>query len=259
MNIAAILFFSPEQAAASLRDELSAGNGPLDVLAMANALGCRVRSGGISPTKTVQADLYPDPRHDLFHLQVDPEPAEGWGEAAPSQRWATARHRLRFRVGHELGHTFFYERRKGQGPRRAWRWSSAEEEWCDEFARWLLVPASAARSLSATADSVFRLQRRFDISLEVAARALAGAHPETTVAVWFWPQGSAKSHESLLRQWASCEVPSLRHWRASPLVATALTEGEADGSLVALSRPARRLGATARCERLRRQVVVVAG
>lgn len=251
--------FSPEQAAASLRESLPAGNGRVDVVGLARALGCRVSSTQISATGAVQADLCPDASRDLFYLRVDPEPAGGWEGIAASSREAIARHRLRFRVGHELGHTFFYERRRGAGPRRAQRWSSGEEEWCDEFARALLVAPGAAAALPATADSVFRLQRRFDVSLEVAARALAGAHRSATVALWFWPADVEEPGESLLRQWVSCEAPELRKWRQSPVVARALADGESRGPLASLSQPSRRLAATARCGQRRRQVVVVAG
>jgi len=252
INIAAILFYSPEQAASSLRERFSAGNGRVDVLELAKALGCRVSRTRISGTGTVEADLCPDIGRDLFYLRVDPKPAAGWEGVAPSAQETIARHRLRFRVGHELGHTFYYERQKGEGPRRAQRWSSGEEEWCDEFARSLLVPASVAETLPATADSVFRLQRRFDVSLEVAARSLARSHTQAKVALWFWPADAADPQESLLRQWVSCEAPALRRWRQSALISRALAEGGSEG-------PLERLSATARCGRRRRQVVLVAG
>jgi hypothetical protein len=133
-----------------------------------------------------------------------------------------------------------------------------EEEWCDEFARWLLVPTAAAGAEPTTAASVFRLQRRFDVSLEVAARALAGVHEKATVAVWFWPADADEPREYLLRQWVSCDAADLRRWRESTMVAKALIDGESSGSLADFRRPSRQLAATARCGRRRRQVVVVA-
>lgn len=257
-NIAAILKLSPQQAAASLQKRLSTDSARVDVLELAKALGCRVSTTRISAGGTVQADLCPDAGRDLFYLRVDPEPIGGWGEGSPSSRETIARHRLRFRISHELGHTFFYERSRGRGPRRAWRWSSREEEWCDEFARSLLVPATVAKTLPAAAHSVFRLQQRFDVSLEVAARALADAHREASVAVWFWLPGDDEPRESLLHQWASCETPAIRHWKRSTMVAKALAGGEATGRIASPSGSAREVPATARCGRKRRQVVVVA-
>jgi hypothetical protein len=250
---------SPQQAAASLRKRFSTENARVDVLELAKALGCRVSSTRISATGTVQADLCPDIDSDRFHLRVDPEPANGWDGVAAASRETIARHRLRFRVSHELGHVFFYKRSRGKGPRRAQRWSNREEQWCDEFARSLLVPATVAEALPATARSVFRLQRRFDVSLEVAARALADAHREASVAIWFWLPGDNAPGESLLHQWASCETPALRQWKQSTMVAKALVGGESAGRVPSLSGPARQVPATARCGRRRRQVVVVAG
>jgi hypothetical protein len=257
LNIAAILKYTPEQAATSLRQTLSTKD-RVDVRELAKGLGCRVASMQISASRTVQADLSPDSGRDLFYLRVDPEPAAGWGEVNRSSREETARHRLRFRVAHELGHTFFYRRQKGRGPRRLHRWSSREEEWCDEFARSLLVPTTVVATMPATARSVFSLQRRFDVSLEVAARALADAHKDATVALWYWPTGASEPQESLLRQWASCGAAELRHWRRSNVVAEALAGSESEGPLVSLSRPRRQLAATVRSGRRRRQVLLVA-
>jgi uncharacterized protein DUF955 len=259
LNIAAILIQSPEQAAASLRETLSPGGNRVDVVELAKTLGCRVSTVRISATGTVQADLCPDTSRNLFYLRVDPEPSGGWDEMPAASRKTIARHRLRFRVSHELGHTFFYERHRGEGPRRARRWSSREEEWCDEFARSLLVPATVARALPATAESVFRLQRRFDVSLEVAGRALANAHENAAVAIWFWPPDAEEPREALLHQWASCEMPALRRWRRSTVVEKALAEGVSSGQIASLSGSARQVAATARCGRQRRQIVVVAG
>lgn len=249
---------SPEQAAGGLREQLSARRGRVDVVALARRLGCRVSTTRISIGGTVQADLCPDARRDLFYLRVDPQPAGGWEGTAEKARETIARHRLRFRVSHELGHTFFYERRKGAGPRRACHWSSREEEWCDEFARELLVPASVARTLPPSAASVFRLQRRFDVSLEVAARALASAHEDAAVAIWFWLPNDEQPQESLLQQWATCDTETLRAWRGSALVERALVEGESSGLLPGLEGVAAGPSATASCDQRRRQVVVVA-
>ncbi len=241
-----------------MRERLSAGNQRVDVLRLAEVLGCRVSSTRINKTGMVQADLCPDIGRDRFRLRVDPEPPGGWGETVGAARERLARHRLRFRVSHELGHTFFYERRKGKGPTRARRWTSNEEAWCDEFARSLLVPRTAAAALPATADSVFRLQGRFDVSLEVAARALADANRDASVALWFWPPDADRPRESLLYQWASRDAEELRRWRQSPVVTRALADGESAGRMTSLSVPTRKTAATARCAKRRRQVVVVA-
>lgn len=153
---------------------------PACELARAAVRECRLsaRDGGL------EALLIPH-RGDAFAITVDPTPRGGWRRCPPPLREALRRHRLRFRIGHELGHTFFYWREGGE-PERHLRDSPAQERFCDAFARALLVPAEALAERPVTADSIVTLQREFDVSLEVAARAMADAHPGTAVALWHW-------------------------------------------------------------------------
>ena len=60
--------------------------------------------------------------------------------------------------------------------------SDEQERFCDEFAAELLLPTAAVRSLRPTPDSIVELHRRFDVSLEVAARSMSSAHPR--MACW---------------------------------------------------------------------------
>lgn len=112
---------------------------------------------------------------DRFRIVIDSEPRGGWDRVEPERRAELRRHRLRFRLAHEVGHTLFYDR-SGSRPRSVVRPSAAQEVFCDEFARALLVPLGYASALPATADSVVDLHRRFDVSVELACRALARAH-----------------------------------------------------------------------------------
>src|SRR5690242_8933369 len=54
---------------------------------------------------------------DRFAICVDPTPNGGWSRIRPAMRRDLRRHRHRFRVAHEIAHTFFYDRR-GNRPRR---------------------------------------------------------------------------------------------------------------------------------------------
>lgn len=119
-----------------------------------------------------------------FGICVDPTPAGGWAQVRPSLRSEIRRHRFRFRVAHEIAHTFFYDRTMPE-PQRTLPPSTEEELFCDEFARSLLLPPAVVRRRAATAASVFSMHRDFDVSVEVAARAIAGACPSLRVAVWY--------------------------------------------------------------------------
>lgn len=107
------------------------------------------------------------------------------------------RHRFRFRLAHELAHTLFFWRRGGR-PQRHLLDSASQERFCDTFSRALLVPPDVAKRLPIRSDAVVYLQEAFDVSLEVAARALAIAHPSAFIGLWF-----ASADGQLQLQWAS--------------------------------------------------------
>jgi hypothetical protein len=122
------------------------------------------------------------------------------------------------------------------------------------MARRLLVPEVSVRALPPTADSVFALHHQFDVSLEVAARALADVQ-SLSVALWYWSSGASRSPESLIWQWGSLESPAREHhWQFSQLAAAALRSGAAAGSIDDLGRLTR---ATSRADSRRRQLVLV--
>jgi len=118
-----------------------------------------------------------------FRIPVDPTPRGGWDDVEGPLRKALYRQRRRFLVAHELAHSLFYERSEGQRPARATPLNEAEERFCDEFARWLLLPRAVLERRRSSASAIFDLHREFDISVEVAARALTMAHPELWVAI----------------------------------------------------------------------------
>jgi hypothetical protein len=248
-------------------DELRAAVGvppskPIDVEVLAKRLGCDVeycelgaRGGGI------EAALLPDSLEDRFVVRVDATPPSGWGGLTGSARRLTARHRRRFRIAHELAHTCFYARQVGHPPRRIAPLTHEEELLCDEIARAILVPPKSASALPPVADSAFQIASRFDVSLEVGARALAAAHPGLTAALWFWRPSKSPAQSSLLRQWSNvAHAASLRSWRVSAIAKTALeVDGTADGLLPSLDdcQEQGRGRATARADRDRRQLLVV--
>lgn len=137
-----------------------------------------------------------------LHIRVDPRPKTAWGTDSAELRRETCRHRLRFRVAHEVAHSFFYER-DPRGARRRRGGSPAEERFCDLFASGLLVPPEAARATAPTAPSVLTLHQHFDVSVEAAARALAEAHSDLDVVLGYWNEHEPQPAPNLHLQWAS--------------------------------------------------------
>ncbi len=120
-----------------------------------------------------------------FRIVVDPTPRKGWGETPAGQRSALARHRTRFRIAHELAHTFFYKRKGGRPTRTIPAGSAAEEGFADEFARTLLAPASAG---AVQAGEILSACTEWDVSLELAARAFAAVDGiQREIVLWRWP------------------------------------------------------------------------
>jgi IrrE N-terminal-like domain len=173
----------------------------VDLDRLCEAARAQVRQSPLAAVRGGQQALLTPLRDDRFGIVVDPTPPGGWRpeESAHSQS-ALRRRRTRFRIAHELGHTVFYWRRPGERPRRHLPDSPHQERFCDNFARALLVPPQVAASLPVRPESVLTLQAVCDVSLEVAARALAAAHPDSFVAIWF---ASDETQTHACRQWTT--------------------------------------------------------
>jgi hypothetical protein len=130
----------------------------------------------------LQALLFPAAR-DRFSILVDTEPPGGWANVDPVMRPTLHDHRLRFRVCHEVAHTFFFDR-SGPVPRPLAGPSARQERFCDGFASKILIPPKAIASLPASAASVVELHEQFRVSLEVATRAFAAVHRDALMALY---------------------------------------------------------------------------
>lgn len=168
----------------------------LDLGRACNRLGVEVREVALEvPAGGAQGFLIPRPGG--FLIEVDPEPHGSWESVPRALRAQLRRHRKRFLIAHELTHTFFYGDGP-TGPRRVVFDSPQQEIFCDEMARALLVPAAVAAALPFEPESAVEIQRRFDVSMEVALRALAAAHGDHAVA-WLL----LRTREETLIQWTS--------------------------------------------------------
>jgi hypothetical protein len=212
--------------------------------------GFQVREARLLPEAGgKQALLIPRP-NDSFDICVDPTPKRGWRGLTPVVQRSLHRHRSRFLIGHEIAHSFFFIR-DGKAPRRRHSAGRAEEDFCDEFARWLLVPWTAAKNAPTEAGTVLALQRRFDVSLELAARAFsAAAGPDVSVVV-----GLLGEHDTIAPQWfGNSDSKRALHLLRSAPARQALAEGAAKGLVGGRAG----FKVDAEFQRDRRQMVLVA-
>lgn len=175
-------------------------------------------------------------------IRVDARPKQPWATSCDGLREQTRRHRLRFRVAHEVAHSFFYDR-DAHGARRRRRSTPAEERFCDHFASVLLLPPAAVHAMPATAESVLALHQRFDVSVETAARRLAEAQPTVDIAVGFWREREPCTAEHVRLQWSSARLSE----RGEDALRAALGDGDVEWAQASTARP----------RPPRRQVVVV--
>lgn len=154
-----------------------------------------------------EAMLLPQPRN-AFQIWVDPTPSGGWQGRPLTALHETERHRTRFRVAHEIAHSFFF-RREGGTPKRVVPDSPRQEAFCDAFAGGLLVPPVAASACAADPQEVIRLHNEYDVSLQVALRALCDAQPGLEAGILYWSDDSRRERR-LGVQWTnapeSCAV-----------------------------------------------------
>jgi IrrE N-terminal-like domain len=114
-----------------------------------------------------------------FLITVNPE-APG-----PIRDETTRRRRLRFRIAHEIGHSFFYDR--SQRPaRRVLPPSQQEEDFCQQFASALLVPPEPVKAYARDSASLIAIREKFDVSLNAAAWALVNSQSQLAIALLEW-------------------------------------------------------------------------
>jgi hypothetical protein len=158
-----------------------------------------------------------------FRILVDPFPP---GAQAVTRDLIERRNR--FRIAHEIAHSFFYDRKCAPAQRLV-PGSPEEELFCDHFASALLVPPCAARAAAMEPETMFDLHQRFQVSVEAAARAFARAHPEACVIGLMWaPSPAGRPAHRIVWKAGTQFVP--KGARLSPLVDAAALEGRAVGT-----------------------------
>lgn len=186
--------------AASARAESGQRGATTDLRSICAAARARVQTARLGGAEGGQEAMLAPLPGNRFGVSVDPTPPGGWRRIPVHLRKELKRHRLRFRIGHELGHTLFYSR-GGDEPQRHLFDSPAQEEFCDSFSRELLIPRHHARRSKPTPQGLLSLQARCDVSLELAARAMSAAQPGVSIALWF-----DDPEEGITLQWASDSV-----------------------------------------------------
>ena len=178
----------PRQAARSLalqvrRSAIGNSSGWCDLTRLCIAGGFRTILSDFSDDERPTHSALLIPRIDgTFDIVVDPQPRVQSTRSTPFPQAAipTQAHRFRFRVAHEIGHSFFYNR-TARPPSRLLPFSPAEEKFCDEFASALLVPPHDVRAYPADTTSVFDIHQEFQVSVQAAAHSLAHAYPEVSI------------------------------------------------------------------------------
>ena len=174
---------------------------PLDEATLCTVGGFRVREETLHAAEgRLEALLIPS-RGGSFTIVIDSEPHGGWADVRPALRHELSRHRRRFRLAHEVAHTFFYDR-SGDRPTPTVDRTEGEERFCDHFAAALLVPPLASSALPPDARSLLWLQQQFDVSLELAARVFSEAWGDRVqITIWL-DRGDTREP-----QWSSHRQP----------------------------------------------------
>ncbi|MGA8746593.1 MAG: ImmA/IrrE family metallo-endopeptidase [Solirubrobacterales bacterium] len=182
-----------------------AEGGKLDLGEMLDRTGVELVLGDLGSAEGGPQGLLTPLSYGGYRIEVDPAPPLGWGALSQTLREEIRRHRTRFVAVHEIAHTLFYWHGRG-GPERLLGDSEEQERFCDALAAALLVPPATAAEMALRPESVVELHKRFDVSIEVAARALVDAHGDGVAWLMIVPEdesepwvqwGAARSSEAV--------------------------------------------------------------
>lgn len=203
--------------AGEMRGLLAPARGPTDVALCARAARTEIRETTLGAGRGGLQGMLVPLDGDRFRIAIDPTPRGGWGGIDPGWQRVIAVRRARFLLAHELGHTLFYRRTGGIPSRSLDRGSAAEEKFCDEFARALLVPAVAS---GVTAQEVHAHHHCYNVSLELAARAAALQGGAARLTLWRWDGEAPGRRATLHVQWSSDDrlatELAVRRYRTDP-------------------------------------------
>lgn len=178
---------------ADVQDLLAEADAKLDVVDLG------ARNGGL------EAALMP--AFGGFRVLVDPTVRLGVQGLAPEVTEDLGRQRLRFRVLHELAHTFFYDR--SEVPSRVVDGSAAQEAFCDRFAACFLLPTSVIADHVPSPHAIATLQARYDVSMQLCVRRFAEVHRDPLFALL----AATGRHEPRLRtQWVTPSRGQTARW-----------------------------------------------
>lgn len=214
---------APGIASALRREWCQRHDSRLDLEGVLNSLGIALMLTDLGGGAGGPQGLLTPLKDGGYRIEVDPTlPSVGVAGDDPLLD-EIRRHRTRFIVAHELAHTLFYwEGRKG--PERLVHDSTEQEQFCDALASALLVPSGSARDLPLHPDSVVSLHRTFDVSVEVAARALIEAHQGGVAWLMVVPDGQ----EEPWVQWGAEKTrDTVSPWRLLTRLADRAKDGPA--------------------------------
>lgn len=147
----------------------------------ASLLGWRVEIAPLAADSDGQDALLIPSAHRSFALVIDPRPAlrEQWMRPQAGWKGWELASIFEFRVGHELGHTLFYN--YDLPPRRLLPFTPEEERFCDAFSRALLLPPRVVALRPDSAQGIVAAAQGAHVCMDIVAAAFCDLHPGLVV------------------------------------------------------------------------------
>jgi hypothetical protein len=182
------------------RDETMPTSRVCDIESICKKSGFVVKQISLSDSGASYEALLIPKLNGNFEILVDPKVGLTNNSDENGLLSAVKLRRFRFRVAHEIGHSFFYDRTK-KPPSRIFPLSKSEEHFCDQFASALLLPIDMLKTLPINAPTILALRNEFVVSAHVAAMALARYHPNCTIMALLWGKNPRDGIEDLRVVW----------------------------------------------------------
>lgn len=167
--------------AQAAREKFCDESGVVDVEMAAKAAGATINMRALGAhIGLLQASL--TPKKDGFDLWLDTRTTH-------IDAHETTHSVLRYRIGHELGHTFFYEREPARPRRLPASRSYREEKFCDQFAQDMLLPNDWPNEAPGMKE-IQHISDLHKVPISLTAERATKRHSNLTIAAAFLRDGT---------------------------------------------------------------------